>query len=390
MRRLWTCVLGAVIGCGGRQAAESEEPRGDAIADLGVDDGGAPDGSVPDDSIDSIDASAEDAKVDGRDAPASVDAGPLGNSVVVYSNNIENMIFDWKDLVHYMARDKRNPDLFLVQQMTNKKRLDELLAFMTATLGEKYAGIVAQDDPTHDRFGDEVKPNPPVTTGVIWRAARFDYLSHETWFPWGRAVDGVHTCDGRTPNSGYQTIRVRLQDTLAKKKVAVASLRHWTWMDCSQQNMIEMIDGVATGPGAHAAMPDFPLQIVGGDFNGPAFDDGGDYRCWYRVTNHALGGAACAGHANLGFADPLYEECKGATACVRADSGIDFIFGRTTGGKPARSADFRVITYAAGDDADKAATGSDSLSNRVATHGFDDVNSNYSGHRARRAIFFYE
>lgn len=319
----------------------------------------------------------------------SAPVNPNAASVLVYSNNIENMLFDWKDLVHVMARDKRKVDVFLVQQATNKKRHDELAAYMSNRLGEKYVGVVAQNDPTDHRFQGEVIPKPTVTTGVIWRAARFDYVSHQTWFPWGTKVDGAHTCDARASHSGYETIRVRLQDKWAGKQLVAASLRHWTWMDCSQKNMIEMIDGQASGPNAHPPMPDVGLQIVGGDFNGKAFDASGDFRCWYRVSVAGLGGTACAGHANLGFGEPLYDKCNGVASCVEGQSGIDFVFGRRAGGKPAATGGFDIPTYDQGDAADAAETGSDHLSNTVASQGFSDVTSNYSEHRARRAVFFY-
>ena len=377
-------------------ACASSDPN----ADPGTDPGSDPPPTEPDAGSDGgfdaeppgADAEPDDAAAPLEDAEAPVDAQPTdpnAKSILVYSNNIENMLFDWKDLVHVMARDARIVDVFLVQQITNKKRVDELADFMTKRLGEKYAGIVAQNQPTHQRFAADVVPKPTVTTGVIWRTARFDELGHESWFPWGDKVGGSHTCGSRTNNSGYETIRVRLFDKWAQKKVAVASLRHWTWQDCSEKNMIEMIDGQPSGANAHPPMPDFALQIVGGDFNGKAFDASGDFRCWYRVTVADLGGQACSGHENLGFADALYDQCNGAPKCVDADSGIDFVFGRKQGGKPADTKGFDVISYAAGDAADVAETGSDKLSNHESTHGFKDVTGNYSQHRARRAVFFY-
>src|SRR5688572_5522729 len=67
--------------------------------------------------------------------------------VVVYSNNIENMIFDWKDLVHVMAEHDLRPDIFLVQQVTSRARLDDLIGFMKRRLGVDYDGMVAQNHP---------------------------------------------------------------------------------------------------------------------------------------------------------------------------------------------------------------------------------------------------
>jgi hypothetical protein len=398
MRALVLSALMVACGCSGTdwdEPALLEKDSGfDELASGSLD---AADGSTPDggDSVQAGDASEPEegglGPADGGEDPSdsSTSTPPGASSVLIYSNNIENMLFDWKDLVHVMARDKRKVDVFLVQQMTNKKRLDELAAYMSNRLGEKYAGVVAQNVPTHLRFGAQVTPKPTVTTGVIWRVGRFEYVSHESWFPWGKKVDGVHTCSARTSNSGYETIRVRLRDTWAQEQLAVVSLRHWTWKDCSQENMIEMIDGQPSGPNAHAPMPDVALQVVGGDFNGKALDAAGSFRCWYRVTVAGLGGTVCAGHPNLGFSDPLYDKCQGVASCVQASSGIDFIFGRRAGGKPASTAGWDIVSHAEGNAADVAETGSDKLSNRVATHGFDDVNSNYSQHRARRGVFFY-
>lgn len=374
-----------VVGCGSAGDTAPEETADTAVAT----DTTTLDTFVATEDVATDTATAPEVTTDV--APSDTKVDPLAGSVLVYTLNIENMIFDWKDVVHVMKREPRNVDVLLVQQMTNRKRLDELADFMTARLGEKYVGVVAQNTPTDNRFAGEVIPRPSVTTGVLWRAARFKYVSHETWYPWGSGDgSGGHTCDRRASHSGYETIRVRLEDTLAKKMVVAASLRHWTWMDCSQLNMLEMIDGVKTGGAAHDPMPDAALQLVGGDFNGPAFDASGDYKCWYKVTVSGLGGDVCASHPNLGFGDPIYDKCKGDKACVKAESGIDFIFGRVAGKKPARSSGYDIISYADGDAADKAETGSDELSNRTATDGFNDVTSNYSEHRARRALFFYE
>lgn len=353
--------------------------------------GNPPDGAAPGDAHSPEDTGAQPS--DGGDVEDASDGAlptdPKGNSVLFYSNNIENMLFDWKDLVHVMARDKRKVDVFLVQQLTNKKRVDELAAYMSNRLGEEYIGIVAQNVPTHLRFAADVTPKPTVTTGVIWRAQRFDYLSHQTWFPWGTKLDSEHTCDSRTSNSGYETIRVMLQDKWAQKQLAAVSLRHWTWRDCSEKNMIEMSDGQASGPNAHAPMPDVALQVVGGDFNGKAFEADGAYKCWYRVTVAGLSGSVCANHPNLGFADALYDKCQGNASCVENSSGIDFVFGRRAGGVPAGTAGFDVVGFPDGDAADVAETGGDKPSNHVGSHGFDDVTSNYSQHRARRAVFVY-
>jgi hypothetical protein len=76
--------------------------------------------------------------------------------VVVYSNNLENMIFDWKDLVHHMGEHELRPDLFLVQQISGREGIDRLMGFMKTRLGVDYDGLVAQNDPTDRRFSGEV------------------------------------------------------------------------------------------------------------------------------------------------------------------------------------------------------------------------------------------
>lgn len=122
------------------------------------------------DDVDEVDASADEAALH-----TNTDA----NRIVVYSNNIENMIYDWKDLVHSMAEAPLAPDVFLVQQLSGKADVDELAAFMTRRLGAHYTGIVAQNQPADDRFGNQVHPKPKVTTGIIYRTSRFDVVNRD-------------------------------------------------------------------------------------------------------------------------------------------------------------------------------------------------------------------
>src|SRR5688572_5930198 len=194
--------------------------------------------------------------------------------VVVYSNNIENMIFDWKDLVHVMAEDELRPDVFLVQQMSGKASLDRLVGFMNNRLGVDYDGVLAQNHPEDERFGNEVRPPPKVTTGVIWRNRRFDLVSKGTWMPFGRGFAGQpQTCEERSRHSGYETLRVKLFDKVAKKHLVVVSLRHWTWEPCSTKNVREIVHGEESGANAHVGIgAGADLAIVAGDFNDRLFD----------------------------------------------------------------------------------------------------------------------
>lgn len=314
------------------------------------------------------------------------------NRLVVYSNNVENMIFDWNDLVHFMAEEPLRPDLFLLQQVSGKKGIDRMASVMQRRLGVGYKGVVAQNRPDDTRFQAQVVPRPPVTTGVIWRTKRFDFVSKETWMPWGRGFKNQpKRCDVRSNHSGYESIRVKLWDKVAKKHIVVVSLRHWTWKPCSTKNVFEIDRGVANGPNAHHGLgSQAALHIVAGDFNDRLFESNGDYKCWYKEMNRGLGARGCANRSMDGFTDPLFESCDGKKPCVRSKAGIDHIFVRRSDGKKARTSHYRVVGF---DDAHRAsvrATGRDANSNVRSVDGWVDQGENYSQHRARRAYVFYE
>lgn len=312
--------------------------------------------------------------------------------VVVYSNNIENMIFDWKDLVHFMAEDALRPDIFLVQQVSGKEGMDRLVTTMSRRLGVDYDGVVAQKNPTDTRFQGQVLPKPSVTTGIIFRSNRFTYVNHDSWFPFGKGFKNqVQTCDARTDHSGYETLRVKLFDKIAKKYVVVVGLRHWTWHPCSTQNVFEIVDGLPSGPMAHPGLGSHAaLHIIAGDFNDRAVDPNGNYACWYRELNGAIKEDGCSPRATAGFTDPLYEFCKGAKSCVRERGGIDYIFVRRSDGQKARTSHFDIISTDQATRASRDATGKDGPSNLRHRDGYNDQGPYYSQHRARRAYVYYE
>jgi hypothetical protein len=315
------------------------------------------------------------------------------NRIVVYSNNIENMIFDWKDLVHEMEQAPLRPDIFLVQQLTSKDEMNQLLAFMKARLGVDYDGVVAQNVPDDHRFGGEVMPRPRVTTGVIFRSKRFDLVSKDTWQPFGKGFAGQrHSCDERTDHSGYETLRVKLHDRRANEDVIAVSLRHWTWHACSAKNTHEIVEGHnagGDGPNAHAGLVGGALHIVGGDFNDRIFDGDGAYSCWYRRMNGALGAGDCAIDDDFGFTDPLFASCGGDKQCVKNGAGIDSLFVRRGDGRHAHTDHFDIISYEQAHRASVQATGGDGPSNTKARDGYRDVAGRYSGHQARRAYVYY-
>jgi hypothetical protein len=302
--------------------------------------------------------------------------------LVVWSNNIENMIFDWRDLVHAMSEDELRPDIFLVQQITDRAEMEQLTDFMKSRLGVDYTGIVARAHPRDHRFQGQVIPRPTVTTGIVFRTARFELRNKDSFMPWGHGfADDPGRCDVRADHTGYETLRLRLFDKKAEKNIVAVSLRHWTWHPCSSKNVREINRDLGQGAALH---------IVGGDFNDRLFDGDGGYACWYRQMNRSVGEARCANDEDLGFTDPLFVACDGERACVKNRSGIDSIFVRRSDGARARTDHFDIIQFDQAHRASVRATGGDGPSNTKARDGFEDAGRNYSQHQARRAYLYYE
>jgi hypothetical protein len=314
------------------------------------------------------------------------------NRLVVWSNNIENMIFDWKDLVHAMAAAELRPDIFLVQQVTSQSEMNQLVAFMEQRLGVGYQGVVAQNVPDDHRFQGQVIPRPTVTTGIVFRSKRFDLVTKTSWMPFGRGFASQRkTCNERSNHSGYETIRVKLFDKVANKNVVAVSLRHWTWHPCSTKNVLEIVNGKDGGENDHPGLGSAAaLHIVGGDFNDDLFTPRGNYKCWYRVMNGRLGQSDCPRDVDLGFVDPLFTSCGGSKSCVRENNGIDHIFVRRSDGAAARTSHFHEVSFTEAERASRQATGGDGPSNTEARDGYRDAGPSYSQHRARRAYVFYD
>ncbi|MBL8957814.1 MAG: hypothetical protein JNK82_43975 [Myxococcaceae bacterium] len=312
--------------------------------------------------------------------------------LVVYNVNIENMIFDWKDLVHDMSRDDLRPDVFTVQQVTDADEMQRLAGYMSRRLGVKYTGVVAKANPPDRRFQNQITPRPTVTTGIIFRDARFDVVTRSSWMPWGKGLaDQPKTCDERSPHSGYETLRLKLFDKVAKKNIVVVSLRHWTWHSCNTKNLFEIDEGFERGPNAHAGLGTASaLHIVAGDFNEPAFEGNGDYKCWYRQMNRSVPQAQCANDDSLGFTEPAYEHCDGDRACTNRLTGIDFLFVRRSDGKKAKTDHFNVVSFDEAHQSSVKATGGDGPSNIKSRDGYNDQGPNYSQHKAMRAYVYYE
>lgn len=340
---------------------------------------------------------AFDEDIEGDEVESSVAESELRTNrnpdrLVVWSNNIENMIFDWKDLVHAMSEADYRPDVFLVQQVTDREEMDRLVDFMSRRLGVDYTGVVAKANPDDRRFQGQVIPRPTVTTGIVYRTGRFEQLTKDSFMPWGQGFrEDPARCDLRSDHSGYETLRLKLHDKVADKDVVVISLRHWTFHPCSTKNVRDLVHGFDGGANDHAGLGTASaLHIVGGDFNDGLFTGSGSYKCWYRMMNREVGEGSCANGEDFGFTDPLYDSCNGDRGCIRGKDGIDSIFVRRSDGRRARTGHFDVVSFAEAHRASVRATGGDGRSNLKSQQGYNDVGASYSQHQARRAWVYYD
>ncbi|WP_328988598.1 hypothetical protein OG394_20455 [Kribbella sp. NBC_01245] len=309
-------------------------------------------------------------------APAAVAEAPRREYVQVYANNVENLKTvdavcpgDWQDLIFAMKRTDPAPDIFLVQQISNRAELTRLLSAMEAKLGRKYTGRIAIADPPIQpaRCDGEKKQQ---TTAIIFNADRFRVLKADTWRADRQTASG---CEN-TGQTRATALRLKLRDTLAGKDLTVAST-HWPTKNsgghpCAAENAREAAAKVSGWGGA--------LMIWGGDANITAGNPG-DWKAWYRQTNGDLGGRA-------GYRDAMYHHCGKVTAprqeCLRdnwtigGSNRIDYLWARKPGGMPAITAVHTVGFEEAG-RADAHYTGGD----RADRH--------YSDHRAVRARIHY-
>lgn len=320
------------------------------------------------------------AVIAGRFAPPA--AGDVSTTadrrdyVQVYTNNVENLKTvdavcpgDWQDLIFAMKRTDPRPDIFLVQQISNRTELNRLVATMEAKLGHDYAGRIAVPDPPRQsrRCNGE---KAQQSTAIVFDADRFRVLAAGTW-------KADRTSDRGCVDTGQSravALLLKLRDTLAGKDLTVAST-HWPTKHsgghpCAAENAREAAAHVTGWGGA--------LMIWGGDANITAGNPG-DWKAWYRHTNGDLGGRA-------GFRDAMFQHCGrvGTTRqeCLRdnwtigGNNRIDYLWARKPGGLPAVTAVHTVGFEEAG-RADAFYTGGD----RADRH--------YSDHRAVRARIHY-
>ena len=235
----------------------------------------------------------------------------------LYDNNIENLETagercrrDWKDLVYYMKVQHRSPDLFLVQQVSDRAQLTKLIATMSKKLAGNYAGIIAKRHPKP--FSSPCgAAKAHQTNAAIYRKGRFSYRdgSKVTW-----RSDSRHKAGCRNDALDRSiNVAARLRDKITGKYVVAGSFHwptssfHWPTSHrkgppCAYENAREA--GARLGAGAAS------LRILGGDANATDTAGGGK---WSLLINGERGG-------RLGYRDVVYSTCLG-TATAWPGSG---------------------------------------------------------------------
>ena len=281
----------------------------------------------------------------------------------VYDNNVENLETptekyckgDWQDLVYFMKLQKYAPDLFLVQQVSGRAQLDQLVEFMTRNLPGRYEGVIARgkpqpfDSPCHG-------PKARQTNAIVFRVKRFDvHPDSKRAFRSTRRVGNDCVTDTRDRS---ENVLVRLTDKTNGQTVVAGSI-HWPTRApaCAKTNARQAAKRMAAADSAG-------LRILGGDANitpGP----------WRQIITGPFGyGDACGENAG----------CPAQNWTVPGPDRprrIDFLFSRH---EPANEAavvtDFKTVTFEAANAAAQQVTGGDHP-------------AEYSDHRALAARIHY-
>lgn len=225
----------------------------------------------------------------------------------VYVSNIENLSpaddplcpLDWDDLIYYMEIQEYLPDLFLVQQVSNRKQANDLADFMTQKLGAPYAAKIALNNPA--------KTNSPCgaakqrqTNAIIYRTDRLRFNKKSIWQAYRMPKSKcILNNQART-----RSVRARFTDVVAGKRVTAGSI-YWPsgrsdGPPCGVRN-IDKTDDKVTASGYSA-----DLYIVAGDTNTKDLeteDPESAWVAWYERANGALAG-------ELGYRDVIYDYCR--------------------------------------------------------------------------------
>lgn len=248
---------------------------------------------------------------DGAGELAGISVNTAADYLVVYNNNIENLLpascdeGDWNKLFAYIKAQAKSPDIFTTQQISNATQLAALTTRMTNELPGTYAGVIAIANPGSMGYTSScgVRKNQQ-TNAVIYRTDRFTPEASVRWRSdapdnWAKGTGGCKNLDD-SPNSQdrVENVAVRLYDRVAKQQVTVASI-HWptnTWYGpkCAAENMREA-DNAVDGLGG-------TLKIVAGDANTTKGTEG-----WWNDAR------------DLGYRDPIAETCP-ASGCPDSTS----------------------------------------------------------------------
>src|SRR5689334_15531456 len=82
--------------------------------------------------------------------PAQASTNSERGSLVVYDNNIENMAGcdgNYSRFISYLKKQKKSPDIFTVQQISNTEQLNALTKRLSDALPGTYAGVIAVHNP---------------------------------------------------------------------------------------------------------------------------------------------------------------------------------------------------------------------------------------------------
>ena len=320
-----------------------------------------------------------------RSPPRVSQRGALNDNpkfLQVYVNNIENLETpteqcpgDWQDLIAYMKTVKPAPDVFLVQQISNRQQLDVLIAEMNRMLPGKYAGFLSENQPSKQRTPCG-PPKAYQTNGIIYRTARLEPRgSRHVWQSWAFRNGGCRrNFQARTKN-----VVSKFYDRVAKKTVTVASL-HWSTAQgtgpdpaCALKNVRE------ANRKLHESAYRADLTIFGGDLNESDLNSSNNYKAWFKEVNGEVNGG------RLNYRDAIFHDCKQKSGnlkrCLQdnhttARARIDFLFAQDRDRCRARMRRANTIAFDAADAAAKSVYGSDHP-------------ANYSDHRAIRAEIYY-
>ncbi|MEU5363953.1 hypothetical protein ABZ354_10755 [Streptomyces sp. NPDC005925] len=259
---------------------------------------------------------------------AQADVNTSASTLVVYDNNIENMVppscygDDYDLMIDYLKARPKSPDVFTVQQISNSTQLAALTKRLSDELPGTYAGRIAIASPGSMGYTSTCgKLKNQQTNAVVYRSDRLTFEDSTTWRSDAPADPeaGTGGCQNLEPTKTSQdrvhNIAVRLHDTIANKDVTVASI-HWptdTWHgpECAAENINEANLAVDRLGGS--------LKIVAGDTN--------------ATTGAADWWATSQGY---GFRDPISEKC-GARICSSAyntttNHRIDFLLAKSGSG----------------------------------------------------------